>query len=208
MTDAITKRREVKEFIGQINKCCKGEASIEDAFPLKYQGLLPSSIGDWSTAIVYQLVMMGHQPLVSYRQGDDDFIIVDYSHGAFDLNYRCRAVALYMKLRKASGDITFSSGLHTGMACGNSLMLYYDGLRIPREKLLGLESELGDRSIAKMSSRRFRLLTTFSSKKPASNDTLRRSAPALLISQIQWTSSPKTMPSRNSNFRMCFYMQA
>lgn len=111
----------------------------------------------------------GNQPLASYRQGGDDFILVDYGHGAFDLNYRCRAVALYQKLREASGDITFSSGLHTGMACGNSLMLYYDGLQVPRKKLLGhllkLESQLGDLSTAKLPSRRFRLPLTFTSPK-------------------------------------------
>jgi urea carboxylase len=170
LADAIAKRREVEEFLRHIDDCCKGRASFEDACPLRYSGLPPSvEARDWDSAIVHQVEEKGNQPLVSYRQGGDDFILIDYGHGAFDLNYRCRAVALYQKLREASGDISFSSGLHTGMACGNSLMLYYDGLKIPRQNLLdhllSLESELGDLSTAKMPSRRFRLPLTFSSKK-------------------------------------------
>jgi urea carboxylase len=169
-TDAVAKRREVEEFLGHIDDCCKGKASFDDAFPLKYQGLPPSAEkGDWGSAVVHQVEEKGNQPLVSYRQGGDDFILIDYGHGAFDLNFRCRAVALYKTLQEGTGDITFSTGLHTGMACGNSLMLYYDGLKISRQKLLdyllSLESELGDLSTAKMPSRRFKLPMTFSSKK-------------------------------------------
>jgi urea carboxylase len=169
LMDAIAKRREVEEFLEYIDECCKGKASFEDVFRLKYQGLPPSASGGWGQAIVHKIEVKGNQPPVSYRQSGDDFLLIDYGHGTFDLNYRCRAVALYKKLREGTQDITFSSGLHTGMACGNSLMLYYDGLKIPREKLLDhllhLESELGDLSTAKMPSRRFRLPLTFSSKK-------------------------------------------
>lgn len=169
LEDAIAKRREVEEFLTHVDRCCKGTASFEDAFPLRYQGLPPSSSRDWGSAIIHQIQEKGSQPLVSYRQGGDDFLLVDYGHGAFDLNYRCRAVALYKKLQEGTGDITFSSGLYTGMACGNSLMLYYDGLKIPRQKLLDylvhLESELGDLSTSKIPSRRFRLPLTFISRK-------------------------------------------
>jgi urea carboxylase len=124
---------------------------------------------DWGSAVIHQIEKNGSQPLVLYRQGGDDFILIHYGRGAFDLNYRCHAVALYQKLRDTTGDINFSYSLHTGIACGNSLMLYYDGIRIPRQKLLDhllkLESDLGDLSTAKMPSRRFRLPLTFSSKK-------------------------------------------
>jgi urea carboxylase len=170
LEDAVAKRREVEEFLTHVDDCCKGKASFEDAFPLKYSGLPPSTESkDWGSAVVHQILEKGNQPLATYRQGGDDFLLIDYGHGAFDPNYRCRAVALYQNLREASDDITLSSGLHTGMACGNSLMLYYDGLRIPRQKLLDrllqLESQLGDLPNAKMPSRKFRLPLTFSSKK-------------------------------------------
>jgi urea carboxylase len=48
-------------------------------------------------------------------------------------------------------------------------MLYYDGLKVPRQKLMEylitVESKLGDLSEARMPSRRFRLPITFESKR-------------------------------------------
>lgn len=104
--------------------------------------------------------------MVSYRQGGDDFIVIDYGHGAFNLNYRCRAVALYRKLKELKGEISFSNGsMHTGMACGNALTIYYDSMKIPRDKmmecLLKLEAELGDLSEAQFPSRKYKLPITF-----------------------------------------------
>ena len=171
--DAIAKRKEVEEHLDQIDKCCQGKADWEDTFPLKYDGLPPSAknVSAAGKAIVHQISedKSSHQPLVSYRQGGDDFLVIDYGHGAFDLNYRCRAVALYDKL-KANKDISFESGaLLTGMACGNSLTLYYDSLKCPRPKLLELllklENEIGDISHSKMPSKKYKLPLTFTSKR-------------------------------------------
>lgn len=69
-----------------------------------------------------------------------------------------------------TGDVSFSNGsMHTGMACGNSLMLYFDSMKVSREKLLEvlikLEAELGDLSEAKMPSKKYRLPLTFKSKR-------------------------------------------
>ena len=33
--------------------------------------------------------------------------MIDYEYEAFDLNYRCEAVALYQKLKENKGDISF-----------------------------------------------------------------------------------------------------
>lgn len=120
LDDAIAKRREVEEFVSMVEACCRAKSSFEDAFPLNYQGLPPSAHSkSWGAAIIHQIPEKGNQPLVTYRQGGDDFILIDYGHGAFDLNYRCRAVALYQKLKANKGDITFPNAMHTGMACGN-----------------------------------------------------------------------------------------
>jgi urea carboxylase len=169
--DAITKRREVEEHVSMIAECCKKGKFDDDVFPLKYEGLPPSANdGDWGSAIIHQIPEEGTQPLVSYRQGGDDFILIDYGHGAFNLNYRCRAVALYRKLKEMKGDVSFSNGsMHTGMACGNSLMLYFDAMKVPRKALLEilikLEAELGDLSEIKMPSRKYKLPLTFKSKR-------------------------------------------
>ena len=169
--EVITKRREVENFLDSIASCCTDKSSFNAVEPLNHE-ILPltnqSTIS--SAAIIHQIPSSDIQPLTTYRQGGDDFILIDYGHGSFNLNYRCRAVALYKKLQESSGSISFTTGtLHTGMACGNSLMLYYNSLQISRtammEYLLKLESELGDLSTAKFPSRKFRLPITFASQK-------------------------------------------
>ena len=165
--DAIAKRKEVEEFLNNIEACSKGRLQFDDVSPLKYEGLPPSAKSQgWEKSIVHKIDETGSQPLVSYRQGGDDFIVIDYGYGDFNLNYRCRAVALYRKLKELKGDMSFESGnMHTAMACGNSLTLYYDAMKIPHDKmmecLLKLETELGDLSEAKFPSRKYKLPITF-----------------------------------------------
>ncbi|KAK6379336.1 hypothetical protein LTS17_006254 [Exophiala oligosperma] len=171
--DAIAKRHEVEKFLAQVHDVCNGSGRFEDVKPLTYDGLPASTKNKgWEQALVHQIHEdpSRHQPLVSYRQGGDDFLLIDYGHGSFDLNYRCRAVALYQKLREAKGEVSFGSGaLLTGMACGNSLMLYFDSLKVSRDTLLQalirLENELGDLSEAKYPSRKYKLPITFKSKR-------------------------------------------
>ena len=172
--DAITKRNEVEAFLTAIHDACNGKSEFSDVAALNYDKLPESAHNkSWQPAIIHQLPEQAdrHQPLVSYRQGGDDFLLIDYGHGSFDLNYRCRAVALYRKLRESNGTMSFADNgaLHTGMACGNSLMLYYDSTKVTRQKLLDhllkLENELGDLSEAKFPSRKYRLPITFESKR-------------------------------------------
>jgi len=175
--DAIAKRKEVEEYLNSIESCCAGKSSFDDAFPLKYKGLPPSAQNkSWGSAVVHQIKEEANQPLVSYRQGGDDFLLIDYGHGSFDLNYRCRAVTLYKKLQEASGKISFKNGLHVGMPCGNSLMLHFDSLKVPRQELLDylvkLESDIGDLSEAKFPGRKYKLPITFEHK--AQRDSLQR----------------------------------
>jgi urea carboxylase len=94
LKNAIAKRHEVEEFLAHVDDCCKAKASFEDAFPLKYSGLPPfAESKGWGSAIVHQIDEQGDQPVATYRQGGDDFLLIDYGHGAFDLNFRCRTVA-------------------------------------------------------------------------------------------------------------------
>ncbi|KPI37203.1 putative urea carboxylase [Cyphellophora attinorum] len=147
--DAIAKRKEVEKFLADVNSACNGNGDFEASTKKE-------------KAIIHKIEEKGNNPLVSYRQGGDDFILVDYGHGAFDLNYRCRSVALYRKLKEQKGDISFGAGtIYTGMACGNSLMIYYDSLTVGRDNmmklLLKLEDEMGDLSSSKFPSRLYKL---------------------------------------------------
>lgn len=168
--DALAKRKEVEEFLTSVENCCRGKSNFGQVFPLKYQGLPPSARNkSWEKAVIHQVEEEANQPLVSYRQGGDDFLLIDYGHGSFDLNFRCRAVSLYKKLREGRGKISFENGaLHVGMPCGNSLMLHFDSLQLPRQELLKhlikLESEIGDLSEAKFPGRKYKLPITFKTK--------------------------------------------
>ncbi|KAK4949830.1 hypothetical protein LTR10_011672 [Elasticomyces elasticus] len=169
--DAVAKRNEVEEFLTAVHEACNGKGSLEDISPVKYEGLPPSTTSNgWEKAVIHQIAEKGNQPLTSYRQGGDDFILVDYGHGSFDLNYRCRAVALYRKLKESSGDLSFSNGtMLTGTPCGNSFILYFDSTKVSRQKIMDLllkvEKELGDLSEAKFPSRKYRLPITYKSKR-------------------------------------------
>jgi urea carboxylase len=158
--DAIAKRKEVEKFLADVDSACKGNGDFDSIQAPDYATVKPSTKKE--KAIIHKIEEKGNNPLVSYRQGGDDFILVDYGHGAFNLNYRCRSVALYRKLKEQKGDISFEAGtIYTGMACGNSLMIYYDSLTVGRENMMKLlsklEEEMGDLSSSKFPSRLYKL---------------------------------------------------
>ncbi|KAL6237816.1 hypothetical protein BDW75DRAFT_238045 [Aspergillus navahoensis] len=103
------------------------------------------------------------------RVAGDDYLLVDYGVGAFDLNHRYRVTALKKVLSEATSEISLSVGLTNMVGCGNSLMIYYDGTKIPEQKLINylcnIETRLGDVSYAMVPSRRFKLPLTSQSKR-------------------------------------------
>ncbi|KAK2610000.1 hypothetical protein N8I77_003461 [Diaporthe amygdali] len=108
------------------------------------------------------------RPRTAYRQGGDDYLLVDYGHGSFDINHKCRITALKHKLEASTGPIRFSptgDGIYNTVCIGNSMMIYYNGLAIPQSQLLnylvGLEDDLGDLSSITMPNRTFKLPLTF-----------------------------------------------
>ncbi|KAL1962552.1 hypothetical protein VTN77DRAFT_9427 [Rasamsonia byssochlamydoides] len=169
LESALSARREVERFVDQIVQGCRAGGDFDNIIPLNDE--LPPELKreEGGSALVHQIQEHDKQPLVSYRQGGDDYLLIDYGHGSFDLNHRCRTTALIKALKEGTGEISFSSGLIATVGCGNSFLLYYDGLKIPRHKLIeylcSLESKLGDLTEAKVFSRRFRLPITFESKK-------------------------------------------
>lgn len=168
--DAMAKRKEVEAFISSVAKCCRSGSSFDDIRPLDYKDLPPSaSNSGWESAVIHQIKETDSQPLVSYRQGGDDFLLIDYGHGDFDLNYRCRAVTLYKQLHEASSNVSFKSGsLLCGMPCGNSLTLHFDSTKISRpellEYLIQAETKIGDLSKSKFRGRKYKLPISFRAK--------------------------------------------
>lgn len=62
--------------------------------------------------------MKSGSPVRSHlRQGGDDYILVEYGDGTFDLNHRCRVTALMKALRESQSEISFSNGLINMVSC-------------------------------------------------------------------------------------------
>ncbi|KAL9577546.1 MAG: hypothetical protein Q9212_006297, partial [Teloschistes hypoglaucus] len=166
LEDALAMRHRLNDFIHDIEKvCAAGSSGFDHIEPLDYTKLPASK--DIGKAVIHQIEAKGNQPTTSYRQGGDDYLLVEYGTGSFDLNHRCRVTALTKALREASGEISFSNGLINTVGCCNSLLIYYNGLQIPQRNLLThlihLESQLGDLSSAKVPSRLFKLPILFGS---------------------------------------------
>ncbi|KAL4873899.1 hypothetical protein BDV12DRAFT_182200 [Aspergillus spectabilis] len=148
LKDALAARNDLERFIADVVRYCQERRDFGTIAPLS------TSLPPAMTASA--------RGTVSYRQ-------LDYDTGAFDLNHRYRVTALKKVLSEAAGKISFSTALISMVGCGNSLMLYYDGAKIPQQTLIeylcNIESQLGDLSRAKMTSRLFKLPLTFESKR-------------------------------------------
>jgi urea carboxylase len=133
----------------------------------QFLNVLPTQCLD-STVVRY-IEETTSRPSVTYRQGGDSYMLVEYGSGSFDLNHKCRATTLTRQLRAGQGQITFETGLLNIVGCGNSLQIYYDGLKIPQSKLVeylvSLEDQLGDLRDIKLPNRTFWLPLTFTHAK-------------------------------------------
>ena len=163
---ALNMRRRVDDFIDQIAKVCAGGTTFKSIEALDYDRLPFSAKSEKpGQGIIQQIEARGNQPLTTYRQGGDDYILVDYGNGTFDLNNRCRVTALTKALKESDTGSKFSNGLINTVGCCNSLLIYYNGLEVTQEALIShlvsLEKSIGDLSKAKMPSRLFKLPITF-----------------------------------------------
>ncbi|KAH8671544.1 putative urea amidolyase [Xylariales sp. PMI_506] len=111
------------------------------------------------------------RPKVTYRQGADDYLLVDYANGFFDLNHKCRATALDRVLKSEGAKYAFGKQgpLLSTIGVGNSLMIYYNGLKLPQAELLDylieIEDGLGDMRAISFPNRTFKLPLSFDHKK-------------------------------------------
>lgn len=166
LEQAIEIRQRVDHFIDQVGKACEGDISFENIESLNYDDLPLSAISEKpGQGIIHQVEVNDKQPLTTYRQGGDNYLLVEYGHGEFDLNHRCRVTALTKTLKESTSDINFSNGLVNTVGCCNSLLIYYNGLQISQDNLIShlvsLEETIGNLSKAKMPSRIFKLPITF-----------------------------------------------
>jgi len=113
------------------------------------------------------------RPKVTYRAGGDSFLLVDYGVGKPDLNHKCRATALKRALEAGDGlysmKQTKGGAILNTVGCGNSLMVYYESLKLSREdlvtKLLEIEDSLRTMGQVQLPNRTFNLPVVFRHKK-------------------------------------------
>ncbi|SPO06520.1 probable Putative urea carboxylase [Cephalotrichum gorgonifer] len=167
ISTALEARRENDRYLKGVAAALK-TGSFEDVRPVRAQlSEVPQRCTD--PAAVKVLEATAARPRVTYRQGGDNYLLVEYGTGSFDLNHKSRATALDRKLKEADSGISFKTGLINTVGCGTSLQIYYDGLQIPQatlmEYLVSLESKLGDLRNARIANRTFHLPLTFTHKK-------------------------------------------
>ncbi|KAI3393143.1 hypothetical protein diail_4667 [Diaporthe ilicicola] len=177
LEDALWARKTNEAFVDNIIQWL-ASGSFDTVQSLDATPILtaPASV---QPAIIKVLEATPIRPRIAYRQGGDDYLLVDYGYGSFDINHKCRITALKHKLEAGTESIRFSpagEGIYNTVCIGNSMMIYYNGLAIPQSQLLdhlvSLEDELGDLSTITTPNRTFKLPLTFSH--PRLNESIER----------------------------------
>jgi len=164
LEEALALRKGVNEYLVSTQKAIE-TGKFDDVIPLemKYQ---PS--GNFSKAVIAERPAKGNVPQVRYRQGGDDHVLVEYGNENFDINHRCRVTALEKALRGPDAPSWLKENLTNTVGCCTTLLLFYDGGKLPRDQLLShlqsLEDTLGDLSKIKVPCRKFKLPLSFESK--------------------------------------------
>lgn len=165
LEEALKLRKGVNDFLDGIKRGV-GAGSFDDVQPLANDH--PSS-DDFGKAIVWERVAEEGRPHIRILQGGDDHLIVEYGKmEGFDINYRCRCTALEKALRAPDAPAWLKKHLTNTVSGCATITLFYDGLRLPREKLIkhlqSLEDGIGNLTKIKVPCRRFKLPLSFESK--------------------------------------------
>ena len=173
LEEALELRRENDAFLEAVDKAVKSDGIFDSVNPINAH-FTPS--GDGGEAVIWERREDKSRPLVRYRQGGDDHLIIEYGEQKFNLNHRCRVTALDKALRSESTPSWLSENLINTVGCSASLLLFYNGASLPRDKLVShlqeLESSLGDLSQSKVPCRYVRLPISFTS--PAQTQAVER----------------------------------
>ncbi|EON98374.1 putative urea protein [Phaeoacremonium minimum UCRPA7] len=170
LEDALKIRRTNDSFIHSLSEgVANGSIEVTKQFGSEP---IPPPPTISTPAVIKRIEETSTRPLISYCQGGDDYLLVDYGDGHFDINHKCRTTALNRKLKASTGPIKFSAtgeGIYNTVCIGNSMMIYYNGLVIPQAELLeylvSLEEDLGDLHSITLPNRTFTLPLTFTHPK-------------------------------------------
>lgn len=164
LKEALERRQKLEEYLAAVQSGVEKD-NFESVQPLE-TNFQPS--GDFGSAVIWERQPEENQPLVRYRQGGDDHLLVEYGDENFDINHRCRVTALEKALRGPGAPKWLKENLTNTVGCCTSITLFYNGAQLPREQLVEhlqkLENEIGDLSKIKVPCREFRLPLSFESK--------------------------------------------
>ncbi|KAH7115897.1 allophanate hydrolase subunit 2-domain-containing protein [Dendryphion nanum] len=170
LEDALKKRTKMGAYFDDIEDAIKTGGSFDriDRLPGSPGCHVDFHGGEIGKAVVWQKDGSVEVPTVKYRQGGDDHLIIEYGNSSFDLNHRCRVTALENALHSASTPSNIKSNLINTVGCCTTLLLYYNGLNLPRSDLIdhlkSIESSLGSLRTTKVPTRLFKLPLTFESR--------------------------------------------
>ncbi|EUC36371.1 hypothetical protein COCCADRAFT_88282 [Bipolaris zeicola 26-R-13] len=167
LEDALKKRKWNDNFLDSVEKAIKSGGAFQGIE--KLQGAhCDFHMGDIGKAVIWEKPEDASTPQVRYRQGGDDHLLIEYGNENFDLNHRCRVTALENAIRSESTPESIRFNLFNTVGCCTSLLLFYDGSKIPRADLIAhlqsIESQLGDLRSTKVPTRVFKLPISFESK--------------------------------------------
>ena len=167
LQDALKKRKRNDGFLDTIEQAVKGSTWPKDLEGIQrgHVSFHECKIGN---AVIWEKPSTRTTPLVRYRQGGDDHLLIEYGNESFDLNHRCRVTALENNINSSSTPGGIKRNIYNTVGCCTTLLIHYNGAELPRADLIAhlhtIESQLGDLRRTKVPTRIFKLPISFESK--------------------------------------------
>jgi hypothetical protein len=143
LKDALRARAELEQFLESVSAVVAGQCDFDTVEPISNSTLPESTVsGNWGKALIYctELGESGipmtfrqvrdsqgyyaHQFSNRHWQGGDEFLLVEFGDGKFNLNHRCRVTALDQALKKSQGsDEVLRRAVYKTTGCCNCVFL-------------------------------------------------------------------------------------
>ncbi|OSS49035.1 hypothetical protein B5807_05756 [Epicoccum nigrum] len=167
LEDALKKKKRNDDFLDLIEEALKSKSEFDKIDNLQ-AGHVDFHQGQIGKAVIWEKAATANTPQVRYRQGGDDHLLVEYGNESFDLNHWCRVTALENALKSSNTPMNISRNLLNTVGCCTTLLIYYNGAKLPRSQLVlhlqKLEEKFGDLQSTKVPTRVFKLPISFESK--------------------------------------------